>query len=123
MNLYSLRHLRSQVDALQKRLKPVLAILRLRNLAMEFCDELDESDLGEPHPNPDTRSSMCIMFPSRIGQAGFRLDTFGDLNRYLHQCIDNRSTPDPREMVFTLIPWAKKGPHLRPDLWDRPAAA
>ena len=45
--MYSLCYLRRQADALQRRLRPVLQILRLRNLAMEFCDELDEAALSE----------------------------------------------------------------------------
>ena len=43
--MYSISYLRRQTDALQQRLKPVLEILRLRNLAMEFCDEYDEAAL------------------------------------------------------------------------------
>ena len=47
-----------------------------------------------------------------------------ELVRYFERCIYNRKTwPEPREVVFTLIPWAKKGPHLRADLWERPEAA
>ena len=122
-SLYSLRHLRSQVDALQRRLKPALAILRLRNLAMEFCDEFDQAALSEPRPNRESLRSICMMFPPRVGQAGFRLGKGKDLVRYFLDCIDNRAYPEPREVVFTLIPWAKRGPHLRPDLWEPPAAA
>ena len=121
-SLYPLRHLRGQVDALQRRLKPALAILRLRNLAIEFCDEFDEAALRED-PRQRDLPSMCIMFPHRIGQAGFRLDTSMDLCRYLRNCVDRCVRPDPREMVFTSLPWARRGPHLRPDLWERPYSA
>ena len=40
--MYSLIYLSRQVE-LRSRLKPVLAILKLRNLA-KFCDEFDEAD-------------------------------------------------------------------------------
>ena len=120
--MYSLSYLRRQVDALQRRLKPVLKVLRLRNLAMEFCDEYDEAAFSQESPR-ETLLEMSEMFPPRVGQAGFRLDTYHDLVAYLRRCIYAHQRPDPREVVFTLIPWARNGPHLRPDLWERPAAA
>ena len=118
--MYSISYLRRQVDALRHRLKPVLAILRLRNLAVEFCDEYEEAAYGEKPAPKHALSDKIRMFMPRVGRAGFRLDTFQDLNKYLHLCLDNQAAPQPREMVFTLIPWARKGPRLRPDLWERP---
>ena len=120
--MYSINYLRRQVDALQRKLKPVLAILKLRNLAMQFCNEFDEAVLSED-PHKRDLTGMCMMFPPRVGQAGFRLDTSMALVRYFLGCIQNRKAPDPREVVFTLIPWARRGPSLRPDLWERPQAA
>ena len=120
--MYSLSYLRRQVDALEKRLKPVLTILRLRNLAREFCDEFDEAAHGEGSAKRDLRG-ICMMFPPRVGQAGFRLGKGKDLVRYFLGCRDNRTAPEPREVVFTLIPWARRGPRLRADLWERPNPA
>ena len=54
--MYSISYLRRQVDALQKRLKPVLTILRLRNLAREFCDEFDEAAHGEGSAKRDLQA-------------------------------------------------------------------
>ena len=113
---------RLQVDSLRRRIEPILAILRLRNLAMEFCDEFEEIALNEGYPH-DRLTDMCIMFPPRVGQAGFRLYTFMDLNKYLRGRVNIGVFPAPREMVFTLIPWAGKGPILRPNLWERPSSA
>ena len=118
--MYSIPYLRRQVDALRRRFKPVLAILKLRNLAREFCDEFDEAASSE---KPRDLQGVCMMFPPRVGQAGFRLDKGKELVRYFLDCRNNRTVPEPREVVFTLIPWAKRGPHLRADLWERPAAA
>ena len=120
--MHSISYLRRQVDALQRRLKPVLAILKLRNLANEFCDEFDEAALSEDSHKRDL-TGMCMMFMPRVGKAGFHLDTFQDLMRYFTRCIKGNSRPEPREIVFILIPWARKGPILRPDLWERPSAA
>ena len=121
--MYSLSYLRRQVDALQRRLKPALAILRLRNLAMEFCDEFDGAASREGPGRRANLLDMSRMFMPRVGRAGFRLDTFQALMGYFARCIDADTHPDPREIVFTLIPWARKGPILRPDLWERPNAA
>ena len=121
--MYPHRHIRRQVDALRSRLKPILAILRLRNLAMEFCDEFDEAASSEGRNRRESLLGMSRMFMPHVGQAGFRLDTFNDLARYFARCIDNDFCPEPREIVFTLLPWAGRGPRLRPDLWERPAAA
>ena len=63
------------------------------------------------------------MSPSRVGLAGFCLETFQDLVDYFRCCIYRHKRPDPREVVFTLIPWARNGPILCPDLWERPADA
>ena len=49
-------------------------------------------------------TDMCILFPPRVGDAGFRLDTFIALNKYLRGSVNAGAFSDPREMVFTLIP-------------------
>ena len=121
--MYSLSYLRRQVDDLQRKLKPALAVLKLRNLAMDFCDEFDEADSPDQPNRGQLLGDMTAMFPPRVGQAGFRLDTFQDLVDYLTRRIRGNTRPDPREIVFTLIPWARKGPILRPDLWERPQLA
>ena len=121
--MYSISYLRRQVDALQRRLKPALAILRLRNLAMQFCDEFDEAASREGPRQRDALLDMSRMFMPRVGQAGFRLDTYKGLMTYFAGRIDSGAHPEPREIVFTLIPWARRGPLLRPDLWERPNTA
>ena len=120
--MYSISYLRRQVDALQRRLKPVLAILRLRNLAMEFCDEFDQAALSQPAPRRRSLQRICMMFPHRVTQTGYILGKGMELVRYFMACADDGNSPDPREVVFTLIPWGRKGPHLRPDLWERAPA-
>ena len=101
----------------------MLAILRLRNLAMQFCDEFDEADSREQPNRCEVLMNMAGMFPPRVGQAGFRLETYTDLVGYFARCIERRARPEPRDIVFTLIPWARKGPRLRPVLWERPTPA
>ena len=90
---------------------------------MEFCDEYDEADSRQGPQRREVLMDKTRTFIPRVGQAGFRLDTFNDLNAYIARCIKGYSPPEPRETVFTLLPWARRGPHLRPDLWERPATA
>lgn len=118
--MYSLSCLRRQADALQRRLKPVLTILRLRNLAVQFCDEFDEAASAEPSPSYESLRGICMMFPHRVARTGYRLGRGKELVSYFLDCVSHGAGPEPREVVFTLIPWARKGPLLRPDLWDRP---
>ena len=92
--MYSISYLRRQVESLRRRLEPVLDILRLRNLAMEFCDEFDEAAAIEG-PDQNTLLDLSRMFMPRVGQAGFRLDTYTDLMTYFARCIGNCNPPDP----------------------------
>ena len=90
---------------------------------MQFCDEFDEADSHEQPNRRQVLMNMAGMFPPRVGQARFRLDTYMDLVGYFARCIERNTRPEPRDIVFTLIPWARKGPRLRPDLWERPTLA
>ena len=74
---------------------------------MDFCGEYDEAASREGSDARGILTDMIIMFMPRVGQAGFRLDTYQDLNKYLFLCLDSMACPDPRKMVFTLLPWAK----------------
>ena len=121
--MYSISYLRRQVDALQRKLEPILTVLRLRNLAMEMCDEYDQAALSEPAPSRSALKRICMDFPHRVGKAGYRLGKGMDLLHYFENCIYTQTWPEPREVVFTLIPWARRGPHLRPDVWERPEPA
>ena len=120
--MYSISYLRRQVDALKRELEPVLTILRLRNLAEEFCDEFDEAIENQRTTKQDP-DEVYVMFPHRVSEAGYNLGKGKELVCYFQDCKRKRIPCDLREVVFTLIPWARKGPHLRADLWLRSTAA
>ena len=63
-----------------------------------------------------------MMFPHRVARSGYRQGKGRELVRYFLDCRDNGTNPEPREVVFILILWARKGPCLRADLWERPQA-
>ena len=112
--MHSLSYLTRQVEALRSKLRPVLAILKLRNLAMEFCGEFDEADSPE---QPDRRQALmdkAAMFPPRVGQAGFRLDTFQGLVDYLTRCIKGQHPPRPPRNRLHPHPLGQERPHPPP---------
>ena len=112
--MYSLRQLRREVDALQRRLKPVLAVLRLRILAMEFCDEFDEAASRNAPCQGDILLDLSRMFMPRVGRAGFRLDTFKDLISYFMRCIDSRTHPNPMKSCSPCYPGLGEAPASAP---------
>ena len=111
--MYSLKYLRRQVDDLRRRLKPVLAILHLRNLSMDFCDEFRQVAFSEGYPR-SRLTLMCILFQPRIGQAGFILDTVKALNKY-HPGPRRRRrlSRSPRDGLHPAT-LGQKGPHPPP---------
>lgn len=113
--MYSLSEIRRQVDALRRRLAPELAFLRLRKLAEEFCCQWDTAVTNhQPPPDPHP-------FILRVANAGFRLNTFMALHKYLDRCRDRNSNPQSRDIVSNLLPWATKGGYLAAFQWDTPA--
>ncbi len=106
----SLHHLRRRVDALRRKLAPELAVIRLRRLAEEFCDQwavADHQEAAQPHP-----------FIKRVADAGFRLPTFMALHKYLERCRNANEHPQPRQIVGTLLPWAASGGFLVTFQWE-----
>ena len=76
---------------------------------MEFCDEFDEVALNEGYPQARL-TGMCIMFPPRVGQAGFRLDTFTALNKYLMGRVNTGAFPPPARWFSPYYPGPEKAP-------------
>ena len=99
--------IRSRIRALQKKMAPELAIVRLRRLVKEFRLQWFVA-LTDRKPLPQPRS-----FGFRVVKAGFRLPTFMGVNRYLEKCRRKKVEIDDHELLRTLIPWVR---HYRRDL-------
>ncbi len=41
------------------------------------------------------------------------------MRKYLERCIDDKKSPEPRDVVGSLLPWAAKRGLLHASLWDR----
>ena len=102
----TLSSLRARVRALQRKLAPQLALLRLRRLAEEHC--LQSSAALRRPPTP----SRVHAFIRRVASAGFRLPSFMAVHKYLERCRAKNSLPDREDLLHALIPWSRNYPAL-----------
>ena len=93
-----LGEIRRQVKNLQRRFAVPFAALRTRRIAEEICDEWGVA-VAESKPIPDTQSII-----RRIADRGLRLNTFGQLRRYIERCRDANECPEPRSIATVLLP-------------------
>ena len=105
-----MRALQARVRALQRILAPELAAVRLRRLSEEFCIKLsvDQAN-GEPPSHPH-------VFIRRVASAGFRLQSFMAVHKYLERCRDRNDLLDREDLLRALIPWSRHYP--RPTFWQ-----
>ena len=94
--------LRARVRALQRKMARELAIVRLRRLVKEFRLQWYVA-LTDRKPLPAPPS-----FRSRLVNAGFRLPTFMEVNRYLEKIRREQVEIDGHELLRTLIPWVRR---------------
>ena len=113
----SLSRIRNRIEALERKFAVPLAVVRLRPLAEQICDEWAAASAADG-PLPKTQSLI-----KRIADRGFHVTTFGSLDRYLRECRDEGRFPKPRDIATVLLPHAaKKGVIYSIFGWD-PAAA
>ncbi len=121
--MYTFGSIWRRIRSLQRRLAKDLAIIRLRRLAQEFCDDYEDAASDDPPASHLELDRMGSAFIPCIGKAGFRLSTFMALRKYLERCLDDKRLPEPRDIVGSLLPWAAEGGFLRASLWERNAEA
>ncbi len=121
--MYSFNSIWRRIRSLQRRLAKDLAIIRLRRLAEDFCDDYEDAVNDDPPASHLELDRMGSAFIPSIGKAGFRLSTFMALRKYLERCLDDKRLPEPRDIVGSLLPWAAEGGFLRASLWHRDAEA
>jgi len=108
----TISEIRRRVNALKRRFARELAILKLRRIAEAVADNWDTQHPPEP--------SDVIQ---RVVKAGFRLNTFPRLSRYL---IDTRRAGDvplPVSIVCSLLPWAEHDRYRNFFRWEQPLPA
>lgn len=92
--------LASRVNSLRRKMALELAVVRLRQLAQEFC-LLWTVALSDRRPSPDSHP-----FFRRVVKAGFRLPTFMAVHKYLNRCRSQNTIPDGDVLLRSFLPWS-----------------
>ena len=87
--------LRRRLDALMRRFARELAIIKARRTVEPIAQQWNPEEPPEPHH-----------VGVRIADAGFRLNTYGNLDEYLFATIRKGEQPNPITMVRKLLPYA-----------------
>ena len=112
----SLSRIRNRIEALERKFAVPLAVVRLRPLAEQVCDEWAAAKAADK-PLPKAQSLI-----KRIADRGFQVTTFGSLDRYFRECRDEGRFPRPRDIATVLFPHAaKKGVIYSIFGWDSAA--
>ena len=96
--MYSLSCIRRRIDSLRRKYSLELGVAELHTISEEFCGQWARA-VGDNKPVPDYH-----MYPSRIGQHGFRFQTFGVLVKYLKRCHEDNELPDSLGIISSLLP-------------------
>ena len=111
----TLSQIRNQVRALQRKYAKELAVYRLRRMAEEIFHDWNAT-VADGNEAPESHTVIW-----RIAQRGFRLYTYTSLHHYLTKCKEAGKSPEPRQIVSVLLPWAETGGYLEGFRWDMPA--
>ena len=95
------------IDALKRRFARELAIIKLRRIAQAVADNWIPSEPTDP--------ARVI---KRIVNAGFRLNTFSRLHRYLDDIRRESAAPNPNIIVRKLLPWTEHHRYDELFRWD-----
>ena len=99
-----------RIDALKRKFAPELAIVKLRRIAESVADHWD------PECPPEPADVI-----QRVVRAGFRLNTFTRLSRYLNDTRGAGDVPLPVSIVCSLLPRAEKDRSRNFFRWELPS--
>ncbi len=107
----SLSRIRNRIEALERKLALPLAVVRLRPLALQFCDEMAETMPKARIPENSFRRSFLMLqwaqiILKRMIERGLRPKGLLELQRYLGRCLDRRLLPEPNDVLRELLPKA-----------------
>ena len=109
----SLAQIRSRVNTLKRKFALPLTVLRARILAEKLCQDWTAAQANhQPQPEPHTLVTQTAQ-TSRLP-----VTTWSALHRYLDRIRDQNATPDPHEIVQTLVPQAAARGLLTLLRWD-----
>ena len=94
----TISQLRNQINALKRKLAPILDAYRLKSAANHIVRRWSAAvEKKKPVPDPVD----CVQI---IAGAGFRPQAWNPLHAYIDQCQRYRSCPDAGEIINTLNP-------------------
>ena len=96
----SFNQLARRVRALERRLAPELAFVRMRQLADGLCNDWEVAQATDCPP-PDAEH-----FIRRVAHQGIMSDSFTNLKKFLDRCKEDRKIPECYEVVRCVLPWA-----------------
>ncbi len=106
----TISQIRRRIDALKRKFARELAIIKLRRIAEAIANDWD------PERPPEPADII-----QRVAQAGFRLNTFTRLSRYLNDTRRAGDVPLPVSIVWSLLPWAEKDRYRNFCRWELPS--
>jgi len=106
----TISEIRRRINALKRKFARELAIIKMRRIAEAVAYDWD------PECPPEPGDVI-----QRVAQAGFRLNTFTRLSRYLKDTRRQGEVPDPESIVLELLPWADNYRYRELLRWDLPA--
>ena len=95
----TLSQIRREVNALKRKYAKALAVVRLRRLAQEFCED------WEANGKDDKPVTNSIAWGQWFIKRGYRPRSFNGLFDCIRRCTDEKEAPLPVEIVKALIPW------------------
>ena len=96
----TLSQLTKEVNSLKRKYASQLAVVRLRRLAQEFCDQWEAArDDGKP-PMSIVESGQWFI------RVGFRPRSFNGLFDCIRRCNENKEAPLPIDIVKAFLPRA-----------------
>ena len=111
----TLTQIRTRLNTLKRKFALPLTVLRARILAEKLCLQWTAAQANR-QPLPETHT----LITQTAQTSRLPVTTWSALHRYLDHIRDQNATPDPRQIVQTLIPQAAR-PALQTLLqWELP---
>ncbi len=95
----TLSQIKREVNALKRKYAKAIAVVRLKRLAMEFCDEWEANQREGKPPMQDIEASQWFI------KRGHKPRSLSRLFDCIRRCTGKKETPLAIDVVKALIPW------------------
>ena len=98
----SLSHIRSRIEALERKFADAITVVRARRVAEEMCHQWARN-VAERQPLPEE-----FEFCRKLPDAGIASGDWFALRRYVARRLENNDFPNPWDMLKVFLPGAKR---------------